>query len=66
MECTLTKTNHGRITFYGVSCKLRDTTICFDDLSSDISAVKELCDRLERGEITEITLFDIIDDFMNT
>lgn len=60
MKYNLTATKHGEHIFYGIKSK----SIAVDDISTDRKAMLELCKKLERGMVTETTVMDIIEDFM--
>ena len=66
MEFTVTKTNHDNAVFYGIDCKFENKTYSFIELTTDKTAIDNLRLNLENGKVSEITLYDIIDDFINT
>ena len=60
MKFELTTTIHNNCVFYGI----RMNNLEINDISSDKDAVRCFCERLERGKVTETTLYDLIQDFM--
>ena len=60
MKYNLTAIKHGEHIFYGIKSK----SIAINDISTDRKAMLELCKKLERGMVTETTVMDIIEDFM--
>ena len=64
MDFTVTQTIHSGIAFYGIKYVCDGVEKRLDDISTDKNAVTELCVKLKRGKVTEITLMDIIQDFM--
>lgn len=60
MKYNLTATKHKEHVFYGIKSK----NIAVDDISTDREAILELCKKLEHGMVTETTIMDIIEDFM--
>lgn len=64
MKYQLTETNHQGHIFYGIHFICGDREGRIDDISTDKAAVENLCESLEKGEVTETTLLDIIYDFM--
>lgn len=64
MNYTLTQTVHSGIVFYGLKYSVDGVEKRIDDISTDKKSVAELCVKLTRGKVTEITLLDIIQDFM--
>ena len=65
MNCFITEIKHKNCVFYGIRCELEGKSICFDDMSGDESAVRQLRCDLHGSDVTETTLYDIVDDFMN-
>ena len=64
MKCTTTKTEYDGIAFYGVICDYGMERIQIKDITTNEKSLKELCRKIEKGNVTPVTLMDIINDFM--
>lgn len=58
----------GRLSTYGVSvtkfCAGQTESETIPDISTDIRVVQRLVASLQRGKVTPIALYDVVDDFM--
>ncbi len=64
MKCTTTKTDNNGIVFYGMICECGNDTLRIDDITTNEKSITELCRKIERGNVTMVTVMDIINDFM--
>lgn len=65
MSYTLTQTEHSSITFYGIKYEGEDGTLYVPDICSDRQSLALLCEKLSKGDVTLVTLMDIIQDFIS-
>ena len=60
----ITQTEHENTVFYGITLKSDSGEYRADEITTDRDSAQKLCSLLESGKVTEVTFYDIIQDFM--
>lgn len=60
----ITETKYENVTFYGIVLESEGELHRADEITTDPHKAKELCNLMKHGEVTEVTFYDIIQDFM--